>query len=266
MYQPTGYNHYHSLQVRAQKAYSNGLFFLGSYTLSKNIGITNGDSFGDTQGGGATYGINTLNPGLERAILSFDQTHVFNFSWSYELPFGRNKQFHTGSRVVDNYLLGGWQVNSIETYASGNPIAIGGGPYLPIFNFGGFGGNRPNWNRAAGNGRSSVSLSHFHPSTDRYLVSTPFSDPAPFTFGNAPARQPNLRAPFFYNEDFSAFKRVSIGEDSRYVEFRTEFFNFFNRVVLGGPNAYVDAPASFGIISSQANAPRVIQFGLKIVF
>ena len=41
-YQPTGFGVYHSFQVRLQKRYSNGLSFLGAYTLSKNIGAEAG--------------------------------------------------------------------------------------------------------------------------------------------------------------------------------------------------------------------------------
>jgi hypothetical protein len=52
------------------------------------------------------------------------------------------------------------------------------------------------------------------------------------------------------------------------LEFRTEFFNLFNRVQFGKPNQ-VDTTASnstFGIISTQQNNPRLIQFALRLRF
>ena len=261
MYQPTSYNTYNSLQVRLQKRYSNGLSFLGAYTLSKNIGAASGDAFGDIAGGGGFNAMDTFNRKIEKALLSYDQTHVFVFSWSYGLPFGRGKRFLSNVNSVVNHVVGGWQINSIETYRSSTPLAIGGGPSLPIFG----GGNRPDWNPAAGNGRSSVSMGSFDPAKDRYLDITPWSQPAPFTFGTGPRRQPNLRGPAFYDEAFSVFKRFNLYSESRYLEFRSEFFNIFNRVVFGGPNTNTTG-TTFGVIGGQANTPRIIQFALKLIF
>jgi hypothetical protein len=263
MYQPTGHSTYNSLQVRLQKRYSNGLSFLGAYTLSKNIGAVGGDIFGDIYGAGGFYSLNTYDQKLEKALLGQDQTHVFVFSWSYALPFGRGKKFLSNTNAVVNQLLGGWQFNSVESYSSGTPISIYGGPNLFIDN--GY-GNRPNWNPALGNGRSSVSMSNFDPAVDRYLSITPWSDPAPFTFGNGPRMQPNLRNPAYYDEDFSVFKNIFLHSENRYLQFRAEFFNIFNRVDFGGPSTDIDAPGSFGIIGGQANTPRVIQFALKLIF
>ena len=108
MYQPTGYNQYHALQMRLQKRYSGGLSFLGAYTLSKNIGVPGADTFGDTAGGGGLMAIDTYNRRLEKTVVANDQTHVFVFSWNLELPFGRGKKFLSGMNpVVDKVLEAG---------------------------------------------------------------------------------------------------------------------------------------------------------------
>jgi hypothetical protein len=78
--------------------------------------------------------------------------------------------------------------------------------------------------------------------------------------------QPNLRNPAYYDEDFSAFKNIFLHSESRYLQFRAEFFNIFNRVDFGGPATNVSNPLTFGIISGQANTPRIIQFALKLIF
>jgi hypothetical protein len=49
------------------------------------------------------------------------------------------------------------------------------------------------------------------------------------------------------------------------VQFRAEYFNAFNTPRFGGPNTSVTS-AAFGVINSQANAPRQIQFALKFLF
>ena len=175
MFQPTGYDLYNSLQIRLQKRYSNGLSFLGAYTLSKNIGFGGSDTFGDVFGGGGNKGIDTFNRKLERSLENIDRTHVFVFSWTYELPFGRNKRIGNNWNPVFNHILGGWQINSIERYQSETPLRVRGGPGLPLFG----GSNRPNW--VSPNVRSSVDMGSFDPAQDRYLNIDAFSRPAPFT-------------------------------------------------------------------------------------
>ena len=109
-------------------------------------------------------------------------------------------------------------------------------------------------------------MSSFDPAKDRYLNIDAFSQPAPFTFGTAPPRLPNVRIPANYGEDFSLFKRFFLWSKSRNLEFRAEYFNVLNRVVFGYPSTYLNDPETFGIISYQANTPRVIQLALKLNF
>ena len=261
VWQPDASAGYNALQLRVQKRFSNGLSFLGSYTLSKNLGDTGVDTF-FAAGTGLT-GLNTYNRHIEKTLVGFDQTHYIVLSWSYALPFGAGKKFLSSAKGVVNQLAGGWQLNSVETYDSATPLSISGGPALPIFN--GV-GNRPNWNPTAGNGRSSVSMGSFDPAVDKYLVLTPWSQPAAYTFGDGPPNQPNLRGPFQYQEDLSIFKNFKFNSEARYLQFRVEAFNVFNRVVFGGPNTNFNTPATFGIIGGQANRPRFIQFALKFAF
>jgi hypothetical protein len=260
MFQPTGYNTYHSLQLRLQKQYSNGLSLLTSYTFSKNIGAQGGDTFGDIFGGGGLNSIDSFNRKIEKTLAPIDQTHIFVLSWVYELPFGKGKRFLSRLNPIANQALGGWQLNSIERYQSGTPISVSGGSDIPLFG----GGNRPNW--ISSKVRSSVSMGSFDPAKDVYINVSAFSEPAPFTFGTAPPTLPNTRVPALYNEDFSVFKKFGLRSESRYLEFRAEFFNILNRVVFGGPASNVNNPDSFGTIGSQANTPRVIQFGMKLLF
>jgi hypothetical protein len=245
--------------MRLQKRYSAGLSFLGAYTLAKNIGNPGGDIFGDTAGGGGARAMDTYNRKLEKTVVSGDQTHIFIMSWNYELPFGRNKKFLAGVSSVVDKIVGGWQINAIQTYRSGMPIGVGGGGTIPLFG----GGNRPNWMSA--DVRSSVSMGSFDPGRDRYLNISAFSQPALYTFGNAPPRMPHVRTPFYYNEDVSFFKNVYFTE-SVHLQFRAEMYDIFNRVVFGGPAASINNPTTFGIIGSQANTPRLIQFALKLIF
>jgi len=49
------------------------------------------------------------------------------------------------------------------------------------------------------------------------------------------------------------------------LQFRMEMSNPFNRVVFGAPVSDLSA-GNFGRITSVANSPRNIQFGLKMLF
>ena len=99
---------------------------------------------------------------------------------------------------------------------------------------------------------------------NRYFDISVFSQPAPFTLGNVAGYLGDLRSPYANNTDLSLFKEFFPREYIR-IQFRAEFLNSFNRVQFSGPNTSV-TNTSFGVISSQANSPRQIQFGLKIMF
>ncbi|HEX7362691.1 MAG TPA: hypothetical protein VF283_19545 [Bryobacteraceae bacterium] len=63
--------------------------------------------------------------------------------------------------------------------------------------------------------------------------------------------------------DFSAYKNFLLTERFT-LQLRSEFFNLFNHTNFGLPNGTVTS-SNFGVINS-ANAPREIQFALKLSF
>ena len=72
------------------------------------------------------------------------------------------------------------------------------------------------------------------------------------------------------NWDFSIAKRTAITEQV-YLQFTAEFFNGFNHPRFGPPDNNVGVLPTvlnphFGIVTSQANPPRAIQFGLRVGF
>jgi hypothetical protein len=70
---------------------------------------------------------------------------------------------------------------------------------------------------------------------NQYLNASAFSQPAPFTFGNAPRMLSNVRAPGKHDIDFSLFKNFAITGKVN-VQFRAESYNLFNQVVFSHPN------------------------------
>jgi len=248
LYQPIGWSTYHSIQMRLQKSYSNGMTALISYTGSKALVSGAGyTGFGDDAANAVP--LDTANRALEKRLAGFDRPQNLILSWTWDLPWKKQ-----------NRLLGGWAVNAIQRYISGTPLGVAGGGPIPLFN----GGNRPN--RVSGQQiLSGISCGSFDPGRDVYLNIGAFSQPAQFTLGNAAANFGEARSCGLLNEDFSILKNTRIFEKHQ-IQFRAEFFNLFNRVVFGGPAANLNAPATFGRIGGQANTPRNIQLALKYVF
>jgi hypothetical protein len=94
-----------------------------------------------------------------------------------------------------------------------------------------------------------------------------FSQPSTFSLGNEARLDPVLRAAGIANWDFAVFKTIPITEQIR-LQFRTEFFNIFNRVQFGAPNTAccTDNNSQFGVVTAQANTPRLVQFALRLTF
>ena len=48
--------------------------------------------------------------------------------------------------------------------------------------------------------------------------------------------------------------------------FSAQMFNTFNTVQFSDPSVSLQSPQSFGVLTSQLNAPRIIQLGLHVDF
>ena len=251
---PTGgYSDYNSFQLKVEKRLSHGLTTLLSFTGQKLIDdfsiLSNvGNSTGGTQ--------NIYNGQGERSVSSNDQSRRLALSGTYELPFGRGKTFgKSWSRPMDS-LIGEWQVNGIYTYITGFPLSV-----TAANNCTGCGINtlRPN-----NNGHSAALSGAVSQRLSEYFNTSVFSQPAAFTFGDTARTLPDVRGPSSHNIDFSLFKMFKPVERLT-VEIRAEAYNLINQVVFGTPGTGINSNA-FGVISSQANLPREIQFGLKLLF
>ena len=84
-----------------------------------------------------------------------------------------------------------------------------------------------------------------------------------FTFGDV-SRFINTRGPGLFDWDFSVFKNFLVTERIN-AQFRAESFNATNTVEFGNPNTTFTS-ATFGVITSQINIPRLIQLGLRVTF
>jgi Carboxypeptidase regulatory-like domain/TonB dependent receptor/TonB-dependent Receptor Plug Domain len=247
-----GYEIYNSFQIKVNKRLSHGLSALVSYTGQKQI-----DDYSGIQNvGNITGGIqNIYDQQAERAVSSNNISRALVVSAVYNLPLGRGQTIGGNwSKPVDA-LLGGWQLNGITTQQNGFPLS----PSTQNTSDSGSNVLRPNLT-----GVSPVVKGSVKSKLNDYLNSAAFSQPAPFTFGNAPRTLSNVRGPGTHDVDFSLFKNFQATARVK-VEFRAEAFNLLNQVVFGSPNTTLSS-GQFGVITSQSNTPRQIQLALKAVF
>jgi hypothetical protein len=182
--------------------------------------------------------------------------HAFNFSGTYQLPFGK------GSSGGMAKLLQGWMVNGILRHDSGRPLAISMNNDLGglLFNT----TKRPNV-VSGQNAITDISGRHFDPNADRYFNRNAWVDPGPLQFGNAPSRDVNARGFKNITEDVSISKMTKFTERVT-LRFEASAGNVTNRVVFCDPATNWSATANFGQVSLQCNQPRSVNLGLKFIY
>ncbi|HEY0005327.1 MAG TPA: TonB-dependent receptor [Pyrinomonadaceae bacterium] len=264
---------YHGLQAEVRRRLNNGLYFQANYTYSKAM-----SNFEGSQSNFAGLMDLTAGSALEKRRIVDDITHVFKANWVYELPLGPGKQFMNYGGVTGK-ILGGWSLNGLLRWQSGEPISIVSA--------------RATVNRAGRSGNNTVitSLSNsaiqqqtglffdaqgrpvmFDPALIAAVRANPdnnayFTNPGLGQFGNLGLTPVSGPSTFFL--DASLIKRTNITERVN-VEFRAEAFNLLNHTnfnLRDNPDDHIQNinSASFGRIQSTF-APRILQFALKLNF
>src|SRR5689334_22904780 len=115
---------YHSLTLRAEKRFSQGLNLLLSYTGGKLIDDA---SQVVTFLGAAGTKQDYSNRAAERSISAQDVSRQLVISFNYDLPVGKGRMFLTHLPAPVQAIIGGWQTNGIYTYRTGIPLQISNG-------------------------------------------------------------------------------------------------------------------------------------------
>jgi hypothetical protein len=93
----------------------------------------------------------------------------------------------------------------------------------------------------------------------RYLNPAAFAQPAPGTLGDLPRNA--VRGPGYWVIDMALSRTIGF-TSSQNLELRVETFNLLNNFNWGNPTVNF-ASGNFGRITTQAGAPRIMQFGVK---
>ncbi len=243
-----GYGNYKAFTAKLEKRLSAGLQFISSYTLGKAMANT-----GTTLSGSNNFQtISELNYGLDYSPAAWDIRNNFTTGLTYDLPFGRGKQFGGGMNKAADIVFGNWQVNTIVTLHSGQPYTVSAGSCQGIWS-GCFPDVTGSPNAAPAGGRTP----------GEWFNTANFSAPAPGTQGNG-GDNTNYGPPL-RNLDLSVFKAFPFTERFS-MQFRAEAFNLTNTPQFNFPDSgYGDS--KFGqVTSTLAGTERHIQFSLKLLF
>jgi hypothetical protein len=240
-----GASMYHALQIKVEKRYAHGFSTLISYTYSKMMDDSAGPFSGETLGGGGIQDWNNLK--AEWSPSSLDQTHRMIFNVIYQLPFFSRQQGIAG------HILGGWELGIIGSFYSGSPLGITSATNGTDSQGG---GQRPNW--------TGINPGISNPNPYHWFNTSVFSTPPAYQFGNTPRTFDGARSDWTRGADVSVHKNAHLTEKLT-LQIRADAFNLSNTPVFSPPNTTFGS-AAFATVSSQANQPRVLQFGLKLLF
>jgi hypothetical protein len=257
---PAGNNNYNGLSVRFEHRFSQGLYFLNSFTWSHAMGDSEQAlEYYSTNTGATPQNIYNLH--AEYGPTSFDVKLLNVSSLVYDVPVGKGRQYWGNMNPVLDTVLGGWQLTGINTANTGTPLNV----YYAQSSINDVTG-LSNEYRGEAIQRPNVSGSAVSQSTAQslltYFAGYTFTTPSPNNpFGNLGRNA--FRAPGLEQWDLGVFKNFAIREQWK-LQFRGEFFNIMNKTNFGLP-AQVSTSSSFGTITS-TYPPRQIQFGLKLMF
>lgn len=151
-----------------------------------------------------------------------------------------------------NGALGGWRVGLLETYESGPSFTVV--TASNITNAFPASALRPNVS-------GDPNLPSDQRTIQRWFDTSLFSQPANFTFGNAPRSL--LRGAPIVQTDATLEKSFTLTERSKF-DLRAEFYNLFNHAIFNIPGATFGA-ADFGAVSS-ARPGRTVQLAARLSF
>jgi hypothetical protein len=243
---------YNALQTTFKQRLWNGLDFVANYTLSEansnNTGYYGAGTFVASEG---AYPVNSYDIEANYGPAFFDARHIFSLAGSYELPFGKARQFGSDWNRALDAVAGGWSASFAVTTHTGYPITVQNSVRRSLQ-----GTRSTEWPDLIGDPVPAEQT------PERWINREAFAIPALGTFGNAGVGV--LRAPGYWNVDLSISKRfATVGR--QYLLFRGEMFNAFNHPNLGPPNRDIQSTA-FGTITTTAADPRQVQLVLKYFF
>jgi hypothetical protein len=291
-----GVSEYNSLQAKLEKRMSKGLSFLATYTWAHSL-------TDDSDPGGLSTAVGDRNMALipygeEYTNSPYDVRHRVTLNSSYQLPFGKGKQYLNNSRLADE-AVGGWSTSLTFAAQTGTPFSVspdistaagGGARAIKIHDPFAAGGSADQANNPG------VECAAKTRTKEHWYNPCAFANPLP---GNAIApvgtpagtggyqfygpvtdeasalellggRSNTIYGPGYYSINMSLFKNFTTFRE-QYVQFRADAFNLLNHPTLSNPGNSGNGTGGgqiYGPNFFQSNTPdaRFLQVSLKYAF
>lgn len=264
--QTIGQSYFNSVIAHIEQRAAHGLTLTANYSFAKLI---EADTF-----------LNDEDATPTRRISPFDHTHHFTVGGTYNLPFGKNKMFSFGGSRLMNELVGGFVINSIYQFQSGQPLVftsdlvLAPGATLRSISL------QPRNRSPLGSGTPALSTTQFvtgsvTPTTATCNATPSACDGSTFInngvyvdhYRTLPQTLSWVRQDGYNNLDASILKNFDLVHGA-YLQLRFETFNTVNHPVFAAPNVSSATASNFGYITSviSNSLPRQVQLGARIVF
>ncbi len=272
-----GSSSYHGFLLALDKNISGGLRGEFNYTWSHSIDNTSLSANNNALYTETGLICDILHPRGCRASSDFDVRQEITSNFTYDLPFGRGREFLGSSpRWVDE-AVGGWSLSGLPSYRTGLALTPYSYAFLASFDNDDpaiFTGNPGDLKTKVNLDRNTDTVYSFAGgAAGAAKVLSEFRGPVGLEYG-----QRNLvRGAGAFYLDAGLAKTFSITRDQLKLQFRADAFNLFNHPNFGPQALNIVLNASnFGQITSTAANPdssavasddaRVAQFSLRLEF
>jgi carboxypeptidase family protein/TonB-dependent receptor-like protein len=257
------YSHYGGLQAIFKRRISAGLGFQFAYTFSKSKDNRSWDpslstvSTGSVQSASSTpFDLRDRN--LNYTWSDFDRRHVFQGTYTYELPFGKGRKFLSGMPGILDHIIVGWETAGTVLWMSGRPFTV----YSGINTVSNVVQSTADCNGCTRNSGQLVLESGRNFWFDTATRSQ-FAPPAPGTIGNTGRNF--FLAPNYFQWDSSLSKKFRITERVNF-DLRVDARNVLNHPSFDNPTAVITSTIFGRINDSVTNNARRIQLSGKLSF
>ena len=198
---------------------------------------------------------------------------------SYDLPFGKGKDFVQNANRATDLLIGGYQLSWVTNWSGGLPFTVT------------YNENGQNVNDCPNPGCAPNATGHMKTSLTSFVTNSSgtgsrtfyqqqttnvttdpgtgiFTNPGLDNYGNAGLN--TYRGPTFFSTDLAITKAFTIWENVA-AKFRMDAFNAFNHITAGNPGGNIE---STGTINGEGGGcgpgndcgPRQLEFSLRVQF
>ncbi|HSD45563.1 MAG TPA: hypothetical protein VLB87_03040, partial [Pyrinomonadaceae bacterium] len=188
----------------------------------------------------------------------FDRRHVFQGTYTYELPFGKGRKFFRDAPAIVDHVFGGWQMAGTVIWMSGRPFTV----YSGVNTMSNVVQSTAN---CAGCTRNSGSLVLESGRNFWFDAATrsQFSAPPPGSIGNTGRNF--FLAPNYFQWDSSLSKKFKLTERWSF-DLRVDARNVLNNPSFDNPTAVITSTIFGRINDSVTNNARRIQLSGKLIF